>query len=94
MNRSPRAGCVAEHQLGGEQLVEGGMQLRLGSVVDRGEQRMRELTAERGADLRDLLDRGEAVETGKQRIVQRRRDRERRQWSGKRPVVASVLQKA
>ena len=62
-------GAAAEHELGGDQLVEGGLQLRLGPVGDRGEQRVGELAAERGADLRDLLDRREAVEAGEQRVV-------------------------
>jgi hypothetical protein len=53
--------AAAEDELGRDQLVEGGLQLRLRPVGDRGEQRVRELPANRGADLGDLLDRGQAI---------------------------------
>ena len=55
---------------------------------------MGELAADRGADLRDLLDRGEAVEARKQRVVERRGDRERRQRAGKLVAVARVREQA
>ena len=55
---------------------------------------MGELAPERGADLGDLLDRGEAVEAGEQRVVQRRWDRERRQRAGQLPAVARVREQA
>ena len=87
-------GAAAEDQLGGDQLVERGLQLRLRPVGDRGEQRVGELAADRGADLRDLLHRREAVEAGQQRVVQRRRDRERRQRAGQLVVVARVREQA
>ena len=51
---------------------------------------MRELAADHGADLGHLLDRREAVEPGHQRVVQRRRDRERRQRAGQLVAVARV----
>jgi hypothetical protein len=57
--------CPPEHQLRGDQLVERGLELRLGPVGDCGEQRVRELPANRGADLGDLLHRGEAIEARK-----------------------------
>ena len=57
---------------------------------DRGEQLVGELAADHGADLGDLLDRGEAVEAGHQRVVQRRRDRERRQRAGELVAVARI----
>ena len=55
---------------------------------------MGELAADRGADLRHLLDGGEAVEARHQRIVQRRRDRERRQGAGELIAVAGVREQA
>ena len=58
------------------QAVERGLQLRIGPAGDRGEQHIRKLAPERGADLRDLLDRREAVEPGEQRVVERRWDGE------------------
>ena len=57
-------GAPAIDQLGRDQLVERRLQLRLGPVGDRGEQPVRELAPERGADLGDLLDGCEAVEAG------------------------------
>ena len=56
--------AAAEQQLGGDQLVERGLELRLRPVGDCGEERVRELAADRGGSLGDLLDRGEAVEAG------------------------------
>ena len=44
-----------------------------------GQQVARELAADRRRDLGHLLDRGQPVEAGHQRVVQRRRDRQRRQ---------------
>ena len=82
--------AAAEHQLGCDQLVEGGAQLVLGPVGDRGEQLVGELAADHGADLGHLLDRREAIEPGHQRVVQGRRDRERRQRAGQLVAVARV----
>jgi hypothetical protein len=47
---------------------------------------VRELAPECRADLRDLLDRGGAVEPREQRVVQRRGNGERRQRPGQIPV--------
>ena len=55
---------------------------------------MRELAADHGADLRHLLDRGEAVEARHQRVVQGRRDRERRQRAGQLVAVAGIREQA
>jgi hypothetical protein len=86
--------AAAEYQLGCDQLIEGGLQFRVRAVGHRSEQRMGELAADRGADLRDLLDRGEAVEAGEQRVVERRGDRECRQGTIESVVVPGVSQKA
>ena len=51
---------------------------------------MGELAADHGADLGELLDRGQPVEPRHQRIVQVRRDRKRRQRARKLVVIASV----
>jgi hypothetical protein len=48
------------------------------------------LAADDGADLGKLLDRGQPVEPRHQRIVQVRRDRERRQRARKLVVIASI----
>ena len=82
--------AAAEDQLGCDQLVEGRAELGFGQGRDRGKQFVAELATDHGADLRDLLDRGEAVEPGHQRVVQGRRDRERRQRAGQLVVVAGV----
>ena len=86
--------AAAEDQLGRDQLVEGGAQLGFRPVGDRGEQLVAELAADHGADLRHLLDRREAVEAGHQRVVQGRRDRERRQRPGQLVAIAGVREQA
>ena len=87
-------GSSREHRL--EQPVDG-IRLELvgmpeGAAVrgDRGEEGVGELAPERGADLGDLLDRGEAVEAGEQRVVQGRWQRERRQRPGQLVMIARV----
>ena len=55
---------------------------------------MGELAADHRGGLSDLLDRGEAVEARHQGIVQRRRDRERRQRAGELVAVAGVGEQA
>ena len=55
---------------------------------------MGELAADHGGDLGHLLDRREAVEAGHQRVVQGRRDRERRQRAGQLVAVAGVGEQA
>ena len=55
---------------------------------------MRELPANHGADLRDLLDRPEAVQASHQEVMKRRRDRQPRQGAGKLPAVARVREQA
>jgi hypothetical protein len=55
---------------------------------------MRKLAPERGADLGDLFHGCEPVEAGEQRIMQGRRQRERRQWPGQFIMVARVLEQA
>ena len=72
-------GPVAEHQPGILQLGERGAQRRLVAADDGMEQRVGKFPPDRGADLCDLLHRGEAVEARHQRILQRRGDGERRQ---------------
>ena len=55
---------------------------------------MAELATDHGADLRDLLDRREAVEARHQQVVQGRRDRERRQGAGQLVAIAGVREQA
>jgi hypothetical protein len=83
-------GAAAKHELRGDQLVEPALQLLLRPVSDRGEQLVRELAADHGADLGKLLDRGQPVEPRHQRIVQVRRDRKRRQRARKLVMIASI----
>ena len=54
--------AAAKHELGGDQLVEPAFQLLLRPVGDCGEQLVGELAADHGADLGELLDRGQPVE--------------------------------
>ena len=55
---------------------------------------MLESAADAGADLCHLFDRGEPVEAGHQRILQRRRDRKRRQRARHHIVIAGVGEEA
>ena len=55
-----------EDQLGGAQLAQRALQLVLGQLGDRGEQLVREFATDHGGDLRDLLDRTEAIQAGGQ----------------------------
>jgi hypothetical protein len=87
-------GAPTVDKLSRDQLVEGGLQLRLGPAGDRGQQPMGKLAPERRADLGDLLDRGEAIEAGEQRVVQGRGQRERRQRPGQLVTVARVPEQA
>ena len=86
--------AAAEDQLGSDQLVERGAQMLFRPIGDRRKQLVRELAADDRPDLGDLLDRREAVEAGHQRVVKRRRDRERRQWAGQLVAVAGVREQA
>ena len=53
-------------------------------------QRIRKVTADDGADLRDLLDRVQAVEPRHQRIVKCLRDGQRRKWPVK-PIARGLF---
>ena len=70
---------MTEHQLGFLQLRERGAQGCFVAADDRMQQGIGKLAPDRGADLRDLLDRRKPVEARHQQILQRRGDRERRQ---------------
>jgi hypothetical protein len=65
-----RRRTAAEDEFGRDQLVEGVTELILGPVGNSGEQRVGELPAECGTDLRDLFHGREVVEAREQRIVQ------------------------
>ena len=66
-------------QFGVFQLRQRGLQRRLVAPDHGVEQRIGEFAPDRGADLRDFLDRRQPVEPRHQRILQRRGDRQRRQ---------------
>src|SRR5262249_32791338 len=59
---------------------------------DRCEQLMIELAADTGSNLGNLLHRSETVEPRHQRIVQRRWDRQRREWPGECVPIAGLTE--
>ena len=63
-------------------------------VRHRSDQRGRELAADDGAQLRDLLDPAEAVEAREQAVVQRGRNGQRRHRSDERVCLVAFLQAA
>jgi Recombinase/Resolvase, N terminal domain len=96
LERVDRVGqrAAAVKQLGGHELVERLLQLRFGAVGNGRKQREGELAADHRADLGDLLDRSQTVEASRQRIVQRGRNRQRRQWPGNLVPVGAASKKA
>src|SRR5262245_56269004 len=76
------------------ELREGVLQRRIGDTRDRRQQLAGEGPAERRGHLRDFLYRRQAVQARHQRLVQRRRDRERRERPGEGVLVALVLEYA
>src|SRR5581483_10742423 len=70
--------ALRQNELGLGQPVEGVLQGGSVLVHDRGDDFVRKTAADRGADLRHVLDRGQPVEPFAQRIFQRRRNRQRR----------------
>jgi hypothetical protein len=60
----------------------------------RGDKLVRGLAADAGRDLGDLLDRGQAVEPGRERVLQGRGNRQRRQRSRELVAVALVREQA
>ena len=64
-----------QHQLGGDKPSEGGLQLVLGQTGDGAQQRVGKFASDRGADLRHMPRRCQAVEPRQQRGMQCRRDR-------------------
>jgi hypothetical protein len=87
-------GAAAEHQPGGEELVDRVLERRLRQPGHGGEELVRELAPDHGPDLRDLPDGRQAVEPGHQRVLQRRRDRERRQRADRDEPVGALPQEA
>src|SRR5215471_11320505 len=73
-----RRHALPEKQAGGNETVERRSQLLLRLAYDRSQQGIRELAPNRSPDLRYLLSRAKAVETGHQRRMQACRDREGR----------------
>ncbi len=73
----PRA--PAENQVRLDQLAQGVVEVGVRALGDRRQHGPRELPADGRADLRDLLDRRQAVEPGQERGLEGGRDRDRRQ---------------
>ena len=71
--------AALEDQLGSDKAGKSVVQFVLGKMRDGAQQRVGKLAPDRGSDLCHASHRREAVEPRHQRIVQRRRDRERRQ---------------
>ena len=87
-----RRRAPAEDQLGVDELGQGVGELLAGQRRDRGEQLVAELAPDHRPDLGHLPDRRQPVEPGHQRVVQRRRDRQRRQRPGQGVAVALLLE--
>ena len=81
-----------ENELCGNQAIKRRGEFRLGHRYDGRKQLVVEFAADTGSDLGHLLHRSETVEPGHQRIVQRRRDRQRQERSDKHVAVVSVTQ--
>jgi hypothetical protein len=62
--------ATPEHQLRGAELAQSALQLGLGQPGDRRKQLVGELAPDHRSDLRHLLDRAEAIQSGGQGIVQ------------------------
>src|SRR3546814_5881191 len=83
---------MAERELCVDELVQRILELRFAEAGNCGQKRMAELPADAGRHLRDLLDGGEPVQAGHQRILQRGRDRQLRQRAGKREAMCRLPQ--
>src|SRR5262249_8785207 len=81
--RGVRRGAAAQDQTGVPKLIQRPREPAIGVVRDSSKQLIRELAANRGADLCYFLHRRQPVEPRHQRGLQARRDRQRRQWTGK-----------
>ena len=87
--------AAASHQQASiDELGQGGAERGLVHVENGRQQPRRELAADGGADLRDLLYRRHAVETGHERVVQARWDRQRRQRAAEAPGVAILAEQS
>src|SRR6267142_4141419 len=70
--------ATLEHQLGGYEASERGLQLLLSKAGDDAQQCVGELASDGGADLRDRPHRRQAVEPRHQRILQSGRNADRK----------------
>jgi hypothetical protein len=83
--------AAAKHQFGRDQLVQGGRELAV-HWGDGGKQPRAELAPDHRSDLGDFLDRRQAIQAGHQRVVQGRRDRERRQRADQLKAITAFVQ--
>jgi hypothetical protein len=89
-----RRNAAAEDELGSDQTIQRGHEIGLRQRNDCRKQLVVELAANAGADLCHLLRRGEPIEARHQRVVQRRRYRQRREWPIENITVASVSEQS
>ena len=89
-----RRNAAAKDKLRGDKAIERCEKLGLRQRNDGRKQFVVELPADAGADLRNLLHWGEAVEARHQRVVQGRRNRQRREWPVEDVAVASILEQS
>ena len=85
---------AGDDELGVPQCPQGGTETVFGHARGGGEKVVVEITPDTRCDLRHLLDRRQAIEARRQRIVQCRRDRQRRQRPRHRVPVTHIDQHA
>ena len=86
--------AALEHQFGGDEAGERGLQFLFGKAGDGVQQRVGELAADCGANLRHTPYRRQAVEPRQQRRMKRRRDGKCRQSAIEHVSVAFLAQEA
>ena len=87
-----RGYATPEHELGLQQLVESTLKSVFIERRDHFQEVVSELAPDAGRDLGDFLDRGQPVKAGHERVLERRRDRQRRQGTRQLVMAASVLE--
>ncbi len=82
--------AVANQQPGINELSQRGVERGCGHAEDKCQQSRREFAADGGADLCHLLDGRHAIETGDERVVQARRNGQRRQRPIEKPGIGTL----
>src|SRR5918994_5532050 len=89
-----RGYATPEHELRLQQLVESTLKTVLIERRDHFQEDVRELAPDTSRDLSDFLDRSQPVQAGHERVLERRRDRQRRQRTCQLVAAGPVLDEA